>query len=69
VARRGRQGSCGSSDVFFEIIFGHDLGMAVGQHLDQFIDDADDLFTVELRTNPNDETGNAIHGSASASLF
>lgn len=62
MARWDRRSSCGSWDVFFKIVFGQNLGVAVLQNIVQLRDDANNLFAIEFRANPNDQTRDTIHG-------
>ena len=64
----GLRRSPGSSDVFFKVVFGLDLRIAIRQDILKFDDNALDLFTIKLGANPNNETGNGIHNSFSLTL-
>ncbi len=57
----GLRRSPGSSDVFFKVVFGLDLRVAVRQYILKFDDNTLDLLPVKLRANPNNETGNVVH--------
>ena len=61
----GLRRSPGSSDVFFKVVFGLDLRVAVSQDILKFDDNALDLLPGKLGANPNNETGNAVHDSFS----
>lgn len=62
MARWDRRSSYGSWDVFFKIVFGQNLGVAVLQNIVQLRDDANNLFAIEFGANPNDQTRDTIHG-------
>jgi hypothetical protein len=47
--------------LFFEVIFGFDFRIALSKDLLEAIDNLNDLNSVELGTDPNDETGYSPH--------
>jgi hypothetical protein len=47
--------------LFFEVILGFDFWIALSKHLLEAIDNLNDLNSVELGADPNDETGYSPH--------
>ena len=47
--------------LFFEVILGFDFRIALSKDLLEAIDNLNDLNSVELGTDPNDETGYSPH--------
>ena len=47
--------------LFFEVILGFDFRIALSKDLLEAIDNLNDLNSIELGTDPNDETGYSPH--------
>ncbi len=58
----GLRRSPGSSDVFFKVVLWFNLRIAVSQDVLKFDDHALDLLSVKLGANPNNKTGDTVHG-------
>lgn len=54
---------------FFKVIFEFNLRIVLGEYLLETLNNANDVGLIELRTNPNDNTGDPIHkGSFSSEV-
>jgi hypothetical protein len=47
--------------LFFEVILGFDFRIALSKDLLEAIDNLNDLNSIELGADPNDETGYSLH--------
>jgi hypothetical protein len=50
--------------LFFEVILGFDFRIALSKYLLEAIDNLNDLSSIELGADPNDETGYSPHKSS-----